>query len=501
LDFHVVDNGIGIDEATRGRLFTAFIQADTSTTRNFGGTGLGLAISGQLVDIMGGDISVQSEPGKGSVFSVSVPFTLSTEMRSKMEEVGLLSDLPCLVVGDATEFTDDMAAYLRHDKAVIERANDLDSALQWMQRHPAGAGVVVIDDSLPNSLLSALRQATGPLQEIHFAAIGRGRRRRPRVSDLYLVTVDGNLLTRNGLRETVAIAAGRAKPQEWKISHVEEKFNPVPVSHDEARRAGSLILVAEDNEYNQKVILQQLSLLGRTADIANNGREALNRWQGGDYALLITDLHMPMMDGYELTAAIRAAEAGKVRIPIVAFTANALKGETEHCVEIGMDDYLSKPVQLAQLKTMLDKWQPAVLSEPLAPQFAPQVAPIAEGTLAVDVNVLKALIGSDKALVREFLRDFSTSSTALALQLQAVFFAGNWAATGALAHQLKSSARSVGAMKLGEWCQSIETATKSGVSADLAYMVQQFGLEVERVDAFLQGFLDNAPDSRATKYA
>ncbi|MFZ2309793.1 MAG: PAS domain S-box protein [Rhodoferax sp.] len=481
LVFHVADNGIGIDEATRGRLFSAFIQADTSTTRNFGGTGLGLAISGQLVDIMGGEITVQSELGKGSVFSVQVAFAVAPEARTGAEGLSLVAGLNCLVVGGgSTSLADDMAAYLGNEKALVEQASDLAGALQWLQRHPAGLGIVVIDDAVAASLLSGLREAQGPAQDIHFAVIGRGRRRRPRMGGADLVAVDGNLLTRKVLLETVAIAAGRATLQDRDVSKVEEKPSPVPVSHEEARRVGSLILVAEDNEYNQKVILQQLMLLGRTADIANNGREALNRWQSGAYSLLITDLHMPMMDGYELTAAIRAAEAGKVRIPIIAFTANALKGETEHCVEIGMDDYLSKPVQLAQLKAMLDKWQPVGVSD-------------AGTTNAVDVNVLKALIGSEDALVREFLRDFHASATTMALALQTSYASGDWAATGALAHKLKSSSRSVGALALGDLCQSIETAGKGGETANLAHMLQQFEHELKRVDAFLHAYLAPTP--------
>jgi len=490
LEFRVTDNGIGIDEATRGRLFSAFIQADTSTTRNFGGTGLGLAISGQLIDIMGGSITVDSELGKGSVFSVLVSFAEAPVSSAKRVETSLVSGLACLVVGGMAGLADDLTAYLGHDNAVVDRATGLETALQWMRGHPVGPGIVVIDDVLSDSFLSALRQTVGCGQEIHFVVIGRGRRRRPRVTGPDLVTVDGNLLTHKGLLETVAIAAGRASPQERDVSRMEEKPGPIPISHEEARRVGSLILVAEDNEYNQKVILQQLMLLGRTADIAHNGREALHRWQSGIYSLLITDLHMPMMDGYELTAAIRAAEAGKARIPIIAFTANALKGETEHCIEIGMDDYLSKPVQLAQLKSMLDKWQPAPVSVPVKASLLPPT----DRSIVVDVNVLKALIGSDDALVREFLEDFHTSAVAMARALQTSYASGDWAVTASLAHKLKSSSRSVGALVLGDLCQSIETAGKGGEALNLAQMLQKFGQELTRVDDFLHAFLAKEAD-------
>ncbi len=119
--------------------------------------------------------------------------------------------------------------------------------------------------------------------------------------------------------------------------------------------------MVEDNETNQKVILRQLALLGFAADVADNGRLALARWQSGNYALLLSDLHMPEMDGYELTGAIRAREQG-ARIPILALTANALKGEAERCRASGMDDYLSKPLRLADLKAALERWLPAAAS-------------------------------------------------------------------------------------------------------------------------------------------
>ena len=134
-----------------------------------------------------------------------------------------------------------------------------------------------------------------------------------------------------------------------------------PPLSGEAPRQDYLILVAEDNEINQEVVQHQLGLLGYRTDVTNDGREALERWQSGDYALLLTDLHMPEMDGFQLTAAIRASEHGERHIPIIALTANALKGEADNCRAAGMDDYLSKPTRLADLEAMLSKWLPAAV--------------------------------------------------------------------------------------------------------------------------------------------
>jgi CheY-like chemotaxis protein/HPt (histidine-containing phosphotransfer) domain-containing protein len=227
------------------------------------------------------------------------------------------------------------------------------------------------------------------------------------------------------------------------------------------------------------VILQQLGLFGYTADVAGDGRAALECWQSGDYALLLSDLHMPKMDGYQLTAAIRATETGHARAPIIALSANALKGEAEHCRAVGMDDYLSKPARLADLKAMLEKWLP--VAENRGQESAPASVP-------VDVNVLKALIGDDEATLREFLHDFRVSATKTAAELKAACQSGRAARAGALAHKLKSSARSMGALALGEVCEEMEQAGKAGDTEALAALLLRFEQEMAGVEHYLEDY-------------
>ncbi|MFZ2307198.1 MAG: CHASE3 domain-containing protein [Rhodoferax sp.] len=507
VDFQVCDNGIGIDESTRARLFNAFIQADNSITRTFGGTGLGLAISGKLVELMGGTIAVQSVLTQGSNFTVRLPFTESDEAVPPVAEPGVLQGLHCLVLVGTNGMGEDIVSYLTHANAIVERAADMEAAQRWVQAHPDGLCVVIVDVADCQTTASALRRVfrEQPGQERHFVVIGRGKRRRPRVETLDVVSVDGNLLTRNALLHTVAIAAGMDITPAIDTLQVPVKSAPAPTTRDEARREGRLILVAEDNEYNQKVILQQLMLLGRTADIANNGREALKRWESGDYGILLADLHMPEMDGYELTTAIRAAEIGDAHIPIIAFTANALKGEAEHCIAMGMDDYLSKPVQMVRLKAMLKKWQPVVASGmmPLdspaadAPTITHPPATQAAASpwvIPVDVKVLEALVGSDITVLCEFLRDFRTSSARAAGDLRTAHASGLTATVQALAHKLKSSARAVGALRLGGLCAELEAAGQENNAAGLNLIEPQFEKEFARVDRFLLGYLSMRSD-------
>jgi two-component system sensor histidine kinase/response regulator len=196
-----------------------------------------------------------------------------------------------------------------------------------------------------------------------------------------LMTVSGNNLTCRAFLEAVATAAGRTQARPETVKSLSSKLVANAPSREEAKQRGGLILIAEDNETNQKVILRQLALLGHAADVAADGRQALEYWKSGDYALLLTDLHMPKMDGYELAEAIRSAEKGDKRIPIVALTANALKEEAQRCRAVGMDDYRSKPTPLAELKVVLDKWLPATGSDAFASRSSTQSHGSVHGTV------------------------------------------------------------------------------------------------------------------------
>jgi len=493
VDIHIGDNGIGMDEETLSKLFTPFTQADTSTTRRFGGTGLGLAITRHLVELMSGEIAVQSAPGKGSTFIIRLPFVpLSAEADTGKAE-SPVTGLSCLLVGNSQWLTDDIAAYLTYGGATVERVPDLTAAREQGGARLPGLWVWILDTGgAPLSLdeLHAIAR-TRPEQKNRFVVFERGQRREPRLEDADIVLVDGNMLSRWTVLKAVAIAAGRM--QEKKETPLPGKTDAAfsPPSRAAALRQGRLILVAEDNETNQKVILRQLALLGFAADVAGDGCKALERWRSGDYALLLTDLHMPKMDGYELTKTIRAEENGSRRIPIMALTANALKGEAEHCRAIGMDGYLSKPVQLVRLEAMLEKWLPAAASAPQSADAATlsdvsiTSATPATASKSLDVSVLAALVGDNPEVISEFLQDFRSSATQIASEMKSAYAAGQAAQMGALAHKLKSSARSVGALGLGELCAAIEQAGKAGQIEVLAALLPHFEAEMAAVVEYL----------------
>ncbi|MCC2681997.1 MAG: multi-sensor hybrid histidine kinase [Nitrosospira multiformis] len=536
VEFEITDNGIGMNEEVQSRLFTSFTQGDTSTTRRYGGTGLGLAITHHLVQLMGGSIRVQSAPGEGSVFTVRLTFNLIPSSHPE-DKVIDLTGISCLVIGAEKGLAHDLAVYLRYSGAIAERAIDLPAALKRIETLPPGLWLLVIDAGHETPPLEELRAAFRsrpdldphfvvlehghhePDIEPRFVVIRRGRRRHERTEEVDTVTLDGDLMHRDAFLRAVALAAGRLR-EETPAAQPSEEVKPVALpSREKALSEGRLILVAEDSEINQKVIRQQLSLLGYAADIAKDGREALKRWESGNYALLLTDLHMPEIDGYQLTAAIRLKEGeqGAARKPIIAITANALKGEAEHCRAVGMDDYLSKPVQLSHLKAMLQKWlpspastellelappsataqTPSVMPTPPAPATpatpatpeepattgAPAIFPVA--AKPVDVHILEQLVGNDPGVISEFLQDFRVSARKTADELRAAYQAGDAKTAGSIAHKLKSSARSVGALQLGELCAQMEQAGKAGDMTRLNELLPRFESELAAVDGYI----------------
>jgi len=230
---------------------------------------------------------------------------------------------------------------------------------------------------------------------------------------------------------------------------------PQIITIAQALQSDQLILVAEDNEINRIVLQEQLQLLGYAAEMAEDGVAALALWRSGRHALLLTDCNMPNMDGYALTEAIRSSEPVNRHLPIIAITANAMQGEAERCKARGMDDFLTKPLRLNDLRAALQKWLP----------------PTSQAALEVlDASTLLQIVGNNIAMQRKLLDKFLQNATK---QVSAILLAAAEQQADAVvqvAHSLKSSARTVGAMRLGELCHAIET---SGSSGDAALCLQK----------------------------
>jgi CheY-like chemotaxis protein len=235
------------------------------------------------------------------------------------------------------------------------------------------------------------------------------------------------------------------------------------------------VLAVDDYDVNLEVLAGQLEILGVGADLTRNGIEALTLWRAGDYALVLTDIHMPDMDGFELTRQIRTEEAalpGQARTPIVALTANALKGEAERCIAAGMDDYLTKPLTLDRLRGALDRRMAQ--------------APRASSTPdAIDRGALARLFGDNPAMVARMLSRFRDSAAQLVAELDSQSRSGDLSAVADTAHKLKGAARTAGAATLGDLAAALEQAAHDRESARCRMQAGSIAAEWRRVEAVL----------------
>jgi PAS domain S-box-containing protein len=351
LRISVADNGIGLSHEAQSRLFQPFVQAEQSTTRRYGGTGLGLAISHRLTVAMGGSISVESLPDQGARFDVELPLAARAAAPPPAHD---LVGLACHLVVADDEWATDWSATLAAAGAHVTR---------WQTPPPTGGrawrepGTVMIVDA---ELLAAAHAgaADANAEPVPRVELRHGRRRTPRVLSQQRVVIDIEGMHGDALLTAVALAAGRVDAALSAPAPLEQAAPPAPLDIAQAAAQGCLVLVAEDDETNRMVLEHQFALLGVAAVFAHDGVDAWRQWRASRdaFCLLLTDLHMPGMDGFELTAVIRKEEAGAHRMPIVALTASAVRGEISQCKAVGMDDALGKPIEISALGAALQHW-------------------------------------------------------------------------------------------------------------------------------------------------
>ncbi|MBC8159064.1 MAG: PAS domain-containing protein [Alphaproteobacteria bacterium] len=491
--FSIVDNGIGIPEDAQKSLFEAFIQVEAATTRRFGGTGLGLSICARLANLMGGAIEVESDPGKGSTFSLVATFDVSRDKEEKVEAKGRqLDDLNILIVAKHDATRELLATYLSHWKADVQVSGNIAQTVQLARNANAADrpfDVFVLDAEWTGDesdpVLEAFRNDP-KLSGSKFVKLVAGRHRK--TASLQLpdtVVIDANPIRRAAFLTAVAVAAGRASPEVRNDVEI-EKLGPGKVpTVEEALAQGQLILMAEDNLTNQDVIRRQLNLLGYATDIADDGQIAFEALKNKDYALLLTDCHMPNMDGFELTGAVREMEKETGgRLPIIAITANALQGEADRCLQAGMDDYLAKPVEMPLLKETLKKWMPAASASSKPAKGAGTKS--GNGGSAIDLSALTDVFGDDAETIREILSEFVAPATSNVKEIKDAFDSGSADGVGMAAHKLKSSSRAVGAHELADLCRDMEKAGKGAKLDEIKEMAPRLEPVLHEVIAYIE---------------
>lgn len=499
LRLSVVDQGIGISETAQSNLFQNFSQADSSTTRKYGGTGLGLAISKRLTELMGGTIGVTSSPGEGSTFYCEIPFTVITDDEAQPRHN--LEGLRVLVVTHSTNYQATCISYLSSMGALVAALETPQDGLQYCidcQASEAPVDVVIIPSvknqtDIPNALTVFADAQLAVLPKLIIGVDPRQAGSALPV-DSNATTLDINPLRQDNLFRTLASVTGRAatetqsKPVETDIP---AKVAPSP---EAALAQGKLILLAEDNPTNQNVIRRQLNRLGYACEIADDGQAAFELWSEKSYALLLTDCHMPRWDGFELTAAIRSHEGQTSdHLPIIAITANALHGEAERCIEKGMDDFMTKPVEMTVLQSKLERWMgdggiPQDVNVGLVvtqeePHSA-KTAPVDDNT-AVNPQVLMEMFGDDEETCTEILKDFLDPSWVIIEEIHAGHTARSLESVQQASHKLKSAAFSIGAEGLGEQCRQIEAAAKADDWQTIDQVVPAIGGSMKQVAAYI----------------
>ncbi|MBP2294124.1 response regulator [Azospirillum rugosum] len=496
----VTDTGIGISKEAQARLFRPFTQAEASITRRFGGTGLGLSICRRLAELMGGEIGVSSEPGQGASFWFTFTTGLAPDSETAEPAVAAppLGGVSVLLLAPDAEERRFLARYLNADGALLVDAPDAEAGLAALLPGTA-CDVVVAASEVDLAPLDA--HADAPRGRVLLT---------PTVAAAVPGGAAGGIVPlarpvrRAHLVRAVLAAAGRVAADEVAVEPPKAKpAAPAPaLSVEEALAAGRLILVAEDHPTNRQVIQRQLTLLGHTAELVEDGAQALERWRRRPYALLLTDCQMPEMDGFELTQAIRAEETatGRTRLPIVAITANAMEGEVQKCLATGMDASISKPLEIGQLRRILDRYLPhpdgggeaPAMASAVAPVIVPGVAPVASVSAVsevppIDLGALSTLFDGDTEFVGQLLEEFVSSNTATRDRLVTAFGARDWDDVRQAAHKLAGSSRTVGARDLAAVGDAIELACVDKRLDGLDALVAQAGDELARVAGFIRG--------------
>jgi len=474
LHFSVRDTGIGIPADRVDSLFEEFTQVDGSTARKHGGTGLGLAISRQLAEMMGGGITVDSQPGRGSEFCFDVQFALQPWRAEPPPAAEVdLSAVRCLVVDDnATnrELVIRQLAAWGMDAEAVDCAPLALQALYAATDANTAFDLVLTDMQMPGMDGEALGRAVAAEQRFAGTA-------------LVMMTSLGRRGDAARMRE-IGFAAYLTKPvrqgelydcisavlQQEPVQALSESELVTRHALRERHRARLRILLAEDNITNQRVAQGILHKLGLRCDVAADGAEALAALERLPYDLVLMDVRMPEMDGLEATRAVRAlpADAPSRDIPIIAMTANAMAGDREECMAAGMNDYIAKPVTPASLSELLDRWLDELnrrhTAQPARSESPPRPEPSGSGEQPADFDaqsLIERLLG-DRELARSVAEGFVADLPQLLAGLERHVAAGDPAAAGRQAHAIKGAAANVGAESINALAYALEQAGQAG---------------------------------------
>ena len=468
LRFEVRDTGIGMTDEACSRVFESFTQADGSTTRHYGGSGLGLAISKRLSEMMGGEIGVESDPGKGSTFWFSVVLQKRTDVTTSRRTREHLRDLRILIVDD----NETNCQILEHQ------------ATAWGMRHATAMGgkqalsmLQIASDQGDPFDLAILDMHMPGMDGMTLARAIKGDRVYANLPLVMLTSVggfgDASIARSSGISHYLQKPVRQSDLYNALVSTVD--FVSVQTVKQTPQESQTLfpdvkVLLAEDNPVNQEVAIAMLEILGCSYELAENGRQVLELLDNSHFNLVLMDCQMPGMDGFEAAAEIRRQEQEEqgVHIPIIAVTANAMEGDREQCIAVGMDDYLTKPSGQLQLAEVLRRWcedkPSAEVDQPIAGEGQPGDAgqqkdedrdEPAINQAALD-NIRQLQRPGNPDLLQKIVTIYMNDSPGLLNALREAIDQDDAALVRMHAHRFKSGSANLGALRLAELCRQLE---------------------------------------------
>ena len=497
--FAVSDTGIGTAPEVQRRLFQPFMQADPSTTRNFGGTGLGLSIVRRLVELMGGKVGVKSAPGEGSTFWFILPLTAAADASGART---VPNEEPCyrmLVVDDNRTNASVIQEQLLRAHHQVETASNGAHALQLLRKavdSPHPFDVVVADSRMP---------------EMDGAALAEQVRAEPRFTHLRLIMLttlsevtNPQRLAELGVaqclskpvRERELLQCLRELPARTAISGQLQSERPGKQRHGVAQNASpqfsARVLLVEDNLVNQKVARRFLERLGCEVTIAGDGLEGVRECASGSFELVLMDLQMPRMGGMMATEKIRNMEGSERHTPIVALTANAMTGQRELCLAAGMDEFLTKPIDPAQLRDILQRFAPRAAEASTTDLDCADTRHLADASRianVIDLAQLEQITEGDSAFARELAETYIISSEQIVGRMRTGVAQGNGILVRQSAHQLAGASANMCATPLYDLCKALEGEAQSLPQTGLAAAVDRISVEVVRGAEELRQYL------------
>jgi two-component system sensor histidine kinase/response regulator len=453
LHFTVSDTGIGIAAGKRSVIFAPFVQGDGSMSRQYGGTGLGLTIALQLVEMMGGRLWVESEVGVGSVFHFTARFELGAETRAGRDAPPGLEDIRVLVVDDNATSRQILVEMVAGWGMTAIGVGDGPSALTALSlAHQRGEpfDLALLDAHMPDPdgvAIARAIQSAPQLAATRLILLTAAGMPMDRSREVHGVVHLGKPIARSHLLE--AIQAVRSREL---VDHGQQR------STIEQTRVSLRVLVAEDNAVNRKVALGLLRKRGHRVVAAEDGHQALAALERESFDVVLMDVQMPGLNGLDATAAIRAREKaqGLPRVPIIALTAHAMKGDRERCLEAGMDGYVPKPVEAEELFEAIEHSAPDGRRE-RGPEASPE-----PGTAILDRDAMLRRVGADPEILLDMVKVFNETSADLLGEIRRSIAQGDAALLEHAAHSLKGALGTLAARAASEAALRLETMARAG---------------------------------------